>query len=169
MPKFQLHNSACVIVVEGVLQKIVTSAPIPAGLQIYHGLSETFQVLLVSDSEKDELDHWLRLENLNKHGIVLYNDDYLQNFSPEERRIKQIYEIRDRGYAVDLIIEPDPVVAAQLLYRGFSVLNFLHSAYSQPEWRPDYEAAVKPWSQLEERVTKDIELRADDKRMEPEE
>lgn len=168
MPKFQLHNSACVIVVEGVLQKLITTAPIAEGLQIYHGLSETFQILLVSDSDKETLDHWLQLENLNKHGIVIYNDGYLQNFSAEERRVKQIYEIRNRGYAIDLIVEPDPVVAAQLLYRGFSVLNFLHTAYSHPEWRPDFEEKVKPWSMLEEQVTKDIILRTGDKRMEQE-
>ena len=164
MPQY-IHNSACVITVEGVLQKITTSAYIPLGLQLYHGLAETFNLLLVSDSSKEELDYWLRLENLNKHGAVVYNDEFLQKFSVEERRQKQVVSLRNRGYNIDLVVEPDPAIASRLLFSGFSVLNFLHSAYAIPEWRPDYEEKVVPWNELEERVRQDAILKQKDERL----
>lgn len=164
---FTMHNSACVIAVEGVLQKITTSAPIPLGLQLYHGLAETFTLLLVSDSSKEELDYWLRLENLNKHGVVVYNDEFLQKFTVEERRQKQVVSLRNRGYNIDLVVEPDPIIASKLLFSGFSVLNFLHSAYALPTWRPDYEEEIVPWEQLEERVRKDTILKQKDERLKP--
>src|SRR5258708_19095776 len=130
-------QTTAVITIPGVIQKIVSLAPIPEGIQIYHGLASTFNIILVTDDSKEQTDHFLRLEGLTKHGQVLYGDD----FPEENRRQKQISSLRTRGFAVDLVVEPDPAIAANILFSGFNVCNFLHRAYAFPSWRPDYEEA----------------------------
>jgi hypothetical protein len=143
----------------------VSYAPIPVGISLYHSLASVFNVVLVSDGEQKIVDSWLDLEGLNKHGTVVYSDFLLDQKSVQERRYEQIHSLRARGFAVTVVVEPDPVVASYLLANGYSVLNFLHSSYALPQWRPDYEKRQKPWNQIVEEVNKQAELRAIDQRM----
>jgi hypothetical protein len=62
-------------------------------------------------------------------------------------------------------VESDPLVASFLLAKGYSVLNFLHSEYALPQWRPDFERQQKPWAEIVEEVNKQAALRAIDERM----
>lgn len=164
-----MAKSACVIIIDGVLRKIVSAAPIPAGLQIYHGLAETFQILLISDNDKKETDYWLRLENLDKHGVVIYADPVLMTLPVELRRERQVKAISARGFIVDLVIDPDPDVGRALSLAGYTILPFIHSAYAYPEWRPDYEGKVRSWDELSREVEQEIVLRNSDKRMKKQE
>lgn len=157
--------NTAVITLEGVIQKNVSYAPIPIGLSLYHSLASTFNVVLVSDSREKEVNHWLDLEGLNKHATVIYSDFLLDNKTAQERRYAQIHALRARGFAVTIVVEPDPLVASFLLAKGYSVLNFLHSEYALPQWRPDFERQQKPWEEIVEEVNKQAALRAIDERM----
>jgi hypothetical protein len=159
-----MAKSAVAITIEGVLQKMVSSAPIPVGIQLYHGLAETFQVLLITDSDKKETDYWLRLENLNKHGVVSYADPVLMSYPVEVRRERQIKAFSARGFIVDLVIDPDPAICRSLLLAGYTVLPFIHHLYSYPEWRPDFEGEVRPWDRFEEEIAREMQLRNSDTR-----
>jgi len=143
--------------------KLVTSAPITEGIQLYHGLINSFNVVLVTDDDKEKTDYWLKLENLNRHGVVLYGDDFPEE---ENRRIRQVSSLRLRGFAVDLVVEPDPAIAAAILRSGFTVCNFVHRAYAFPSWRPDFEEEQRGWEEIERQVIKDKLLRATDNRTE---
>lgn len=155
-----MPQSSCVIVIPGVLMQIVSSAPIQTGIQLYHGLSETFNVLLVTDDNKEKTDYWLKLENLNKHGTVLYGEE-----TQGSQRLKQVSSLRVRGFSVDLVVEPDPVIAAELIRNGFSVCNFLHSQYSYPTWRPDFEGKTRGWEEIQKQVEMDRYLKSHDERI----
>jgi hypothetical protein len=157
--------SAAVITIEGVLQKVVSYAPIPSGLNLYHGLASVFRVILVSDYPKDEVDRWLNLEGLTKHGVVLYANPILESKTASEKRLAQLSNLRSRGFAIDFCIEPDPVVASAILASGISVLNFLHFAYALPQWRPDYDITPKPWAAIEEEAQAVALLRAKDTKL----
>lgn len=157
--------NTAVITLEGVIQKNVSYAPIPVGISLYHAFASVFNVVLVSDGEEKIVSQWLDLEGLNKHGTVVYTDFFLDQKPTQERRLDQIRSLRARGFAVTLVCEPDPVVASYLLANGYSVLNFLHSSYALPQWRPDYEKQQKPWAQIVEEVDKLAALRAIDQRM----
>jgi hypothetical protein len=157
--------NTAVITLEGVLQKNVSYAPISVGLSLYHSLTSVFNVVLVSDGEQKEVSQWLDLEGLNKHGTVVYSDFLLDQKTAQQRRLAQIHSLRARGFAVTVVVEPDPIIASYLLANGYSVLNFLHSEYALPQWRPDYERQQKPWSQIVEEVNTQAELRAIDHRM----
>lgn len=158
-----MATNSVVITVEGVLQKNVSYAPIVQGKALYIGLSNVYNLLLVTDSNDEKLlERWLDLENLNKHGMIVYNDAVLAAKSPGERRLAQVNILRSRGYAIDFVIDPAPDVSAKLLGAGISVLNFLHSSYSLPEWRPDFKESIKPWEEIVETNERLAYLKAQD-------
>lgn len=157
--------STAVITVEGVLQKNVSYAPIPVGLVLYHALASNFNIALVSEGEKEEIDYWLNLEGLTTHGTVVYNDFTLSQLSIQARRLRQVNTLRSRGFAIDLVVEPDPIAASSLLGAGYTVLNFLHYAYALPQWRPDFEPQVKPWASLKREAEEAAALKSLDTRL----
>ncbi len=157
--------NTAVITLEGVMQKTVSYAPIPVGISLYHSLASVFNVVIVSDGEQKIVSEWLDLEGLNKHGTVIYTDFLLSQKPAQERRLEQVKGLRSRGFAVTLVVEPDPVVASYLLANGYSVLNFLHSEYALPQWRPDFEKKQKPWNKIVEEINTQAALKAIDQRM----
>lgn len=159
-------KSAIAIVFEGVLSKPVASIPIPEGLLLYQGLCEVSSVLLVSgETPKDELDSWLIHGNLTRHAHVLYPDNVIRKVQGSQYRVWQANQLRAMGYAVDLIIEPDPANVAALLREGYNCLHFLHAQYSVPDWRPDYTGAIKSWEELSGMVANQARLRNEDNRL----
>jgi hypothetical protein len=159
-----MPRSTVVMTIPGVLQKLVTSAPIQEGILLYRGLTEVSSILLVTDDDKEKTDYWLKMENLTKHGDVLYGPD----FPGENRRMDQVRRIRSRGFAVDMVVEPDPAICAALISDGFTTLNFIHRSYAFPSWRPDYEGTERSWDKIREQAEKDKLLRMTDARLETE-
>jgi hypothetical protein len=150
-------NTIAAIAFEGVLAKEIGRAPIPLGLRIYHGLAETFNLAIVtSESDEKYIEHWLRLEGLNKHNRVIYADPVESECDVSLMRWSQINRLQKFG-TVELIVEPDPGATAGLLSRGYNVLNFLHALYAQPEWRPDYRETATRWGD----ISKEVELQRD--------
>ena len=157
--------SSAVICVEGVLQKNVSSAPIPAGIALYHSLSSNFNVLLISESAQEQVEHWLKLEALNKHSAIEYNDSGRPFMNEEGRKLHQINSLRLRRYNIEFVIDPNPQSAALLVRSGFTVLTFTHAQYAMPQWRPDYQEERKPWQAFVDEANAAAELRALDERL----
>lgn len=157
--------SSVAMAVEGVLQKNVSLAPIPIGIALYHSLKSNFNILLYSEVGRKELDYWLSLEALNSHSAAEYNENDRAWLSEINRKRKQIGSLRQRGYHIDIVIEPNPEVAAHMVLDGYSVLTFTHSQYALPQWRPDYTEHRKPWAELEKEATRLAELRTVDERL----
>jgi hypothetical protein len=160
-----LAVSSVVITVEGVLQKNVSYAPIPVGIALYHGLANTFNILLVTDQAQKEIEYWLSLEGLNRHASIKYNEGELEYSSSLERRVRQVNEYRTQRYHVDMVIEPDPAKCAALLEQGFNTMNFLHAQYAIPTWRPDYEEKPRGWQNILDYEEEMAKLRAMDARL----
>lgn len=160
--------SSVVISVEGVLQKNVSYAPISTGIALYHGLASVFNILLISESDKKQLDYWLSLERLEKHSAVEYNENVRIFMSEEQRKLHQCNSLRTRKYNIDLIIDPNPSSSSLLLNNGYNVMTLIHSRYALPQWRPDYKEPVKPWEEIEEYVTMMDKMRAVDRRLQEE-
>ncbi len=157
--------SSVAISVEGVLQKYQPVVPIPIGIALYHSLASNFNILLYSEGTKKELDYWLSIEALNKHAAVEYNEDDRTWLAEDERKVSQVTSLRNRGFYIDLIIEPSPSASSLLLAHGYSVMTLTHAQYALPQWRPDYEEKKKSWDELEKAATRMAELRSLDTRM----
>ena len=110
---------------------------------------------------------WLELESVFGYTKVKYPEDCL-DLSPRLMRLMQVSQISQEGYAIRLIVEPDPEVAAHLLVNGYNVLNFLHAQYALPEWLPNYTGTVQPWEELSGTVARIAKLRAEDRRVKEE-
>ena len=161
--------SSVAIAVEGVIRKFVGGAPIPQGVMLYYALATRAKVvLLTGEREGEGLDWWLKTEGLNEHVKVFYSDIVLADLSDGGERLAQLSAARQLRYDVDLVIEPDPLVSAQLLVAGYNTLTFTHAEYSVPAWRPDTKVEIRPWDQLVEQVERESYLRATDPRKEEE-
>lgn len=157
--------SSVAITIEGVIQKNVSSAPIPLGIALYHSLAQNFNVLLLTEMPKKEADHWLSLEALTRHAAIEYNEGAIEYLDAGSRRRSQLNSLRTRGYHIDLVIEPSPSVSALLIANGFSTMTFTHAQYALPQWRPDYDSHPRPWDELEKEATRQAHLRHIDKRL----
>jgi hypothetical protein len=157
--------SSVVLCVEGVMQKNTSLAPIPLGIGLYHGLSSVFSVLLISGNDKKQTDHWLALEALNRHSAAEYNEGVRIFMDEEQRKAHQVDSLRVRGFNIDLVIDPDPGSAINLLNSGFNVMTFTHSAYALPQWRPDHVEKVRSWDDIVAYEDQMARLRAVDKRL----
>lgn len=149
------------IAIDGVMRKLVTSAPIPEGMRLYHSLARTGAVVLLADEEHkdDRLETWLEMEGCVNHSFVRY-------VAPElSGRVDQMNRLRMHGHGVDLVVEPDPAIAAQLVAAGFNVCLFTHASYAHPSWRPDTDTGIQPWSDLSEQIATQARLRARDTRL----
>ncbi len=156
-----------VIVIEGVLQAYQGKAPIQAGILLYHGLKETFNLALVSDAtDQEKIDYWLNLHGFSMHSY-LFPALVTDPESPVERRMAQVGRIRQAGCSVDLMIEPDPQISAAGLRAGITMLNYLHPLYARPEYRPDYEGRLKPraWDELMKETRRQERLKVADQRL----
>jgi hypothetical protein len=152
------------IVIEGVLQREVGDAVIHQGQRLYWGLMETYKVALVTDdTDAAPVQHWLRVNGFNKHPYLI-TANVLDPEDEGQRRLQQISRLRQAGCNVELVIEPNPQVAAYLMANGIGVLNYLHPNYSNPKFRPDYQESVTPWSELVGEVERQRALREEDTR-----
>lgn len=155
-------KSAAAIVVDGVLRKPVGGTPIPQGIALYRGLCAAFNVVLLrSDTDDDGFEDFVVTEMLTGHSNVI---PWVTTGEPVGR-VRQVGRLRGWGYAVDLVVEPDPRNCLYLYQAGFNVLHFLHAAYARPDWRPDFEGNRQPWEEMVAYAQQAAKLRAEDDRI----
>lgn len=152
--------STCALTIDGVLRKLVTAAPIPEGMRLYHSLAHTGKVVLLADETVNaHLQEWLEMEGCVNHDFIMW----LDKLTPT--RVDQINALRRNGFGVDLLVEPDPGVATEAVASGVTTLLFAHAQYAHPSWRPDTDAGVQPWSDLSQQIADQARLRARDSRL----
>jgi|SRR5882724_10820057 len=151
-----------VVSLEGVLCKgsPPNAPPVWVGLQLYHALATQFRVVL--DSSHDdigEIEHWLMINGLKRHTLVLWRE--AQHDQLEEVVLRRIHlgEWRSQGFDVALYVTADPAVAALVMNNGAPALLMSHPAYARPEHRPDHERSMKPWADIEDEITATALLR----------
>jgi hypothetical protein len=178
----QAVMSAAALTVNGVLRRVSGGSPIPMGYSLYYGLCSQFQVILLANhaTEKDELQHWLELEGLNEHALIIYPDAVAGSLDMPERRYSQVTYARSQRFDLMMTVDPDPAVTRLLFENGYTVMTFSHQEYSLPEWRPDHnfrpytvddsgmtkEQLATPWDELSQQVAHNAWLREKDKRTE---
>lgn len=157
-------TSTTVIVVEGVLRQNIGDGVIRQGQRLYHGLKETSKIAVVSNSlQHQQVERWLLLNGFTDHPYF-YGADVTDPWEVGGTRLRQIQHLREGGNFVELVVEPDPDIAARLMSEGLSVAAFLHPKYTRPEFRPDWSGEVKPWDTLVAEVERQEAMRVLDKR-----
>jgi hypothetical protein len=151
-----------VVDLEGVLCKgsPPNGAPVWTGIQTYHALATQFR--LVVDTAHDditEIEHWLKVNSLNRHTLVLQCEPEEAALGPVELRQAHLAEWRAHGFDIALWVTSDPLVAASMMRAGITSLLFAHPQFARPEHRPDHESTLRPWDAIEEEITAQLALR----------
>lgn len=151
-----------VVELEGVLCKGLppNDPPVYVGLQMYHGLATQFRLVL--DSVHDDItdiEHWCQMNGLKRHTLVLHREAHQDYASDVVLRRIHLGEWRSQGFDVALWLTQDPAVARAMMHAGVPTLLMAHPRFSRPEHRPDYEASVRPWAEIEDEITEQSRLR----------
>lgn len=129
---------------DGVLRSS-DGAIIRAGHGLYTGLCEIYRVVILATRDLDET--WLRINGLTAHQFVIYPEPGDPADEPA-RRVRQIQRLRSRAEVVELVVDPDPAVAAAVCRVGVPVLHYVDPPYARPEFLPDYTSRIRPWDQM---------------------
>lgn len=168
--------SVAAVSIEGVLAKqagedesFAISAPIQTGLKLLVGLSSMFKLVLLTDEEDMEVvDHFLKLNSINHHALLLGRHPWQVTYDHVELRDAQLAELRGQlTLPVSMLVDPDPRVAVMAMNKGVVGLVFAHPQYQRPEFRPDALQGVKAWGDIEAEITEQKVLREADPRLTP--
>lgn len=151
-----------VIAIDSVLLDEATSTTIPTGRYLYDALAHAYRIFLVEDVVLNPL--WLTINGFESHQRFVNRipDD------PEDkvaRRLRQLERIRGMGGTVQLLIDPDPLVAAAASKLGITCLHYVDAPYARPEFHPDYKFEMTPWEKMVEEIDRSKVIRAADTRM----
>lgn len=148
--------------IDGVLRKLIGGSIIPEGYRLYQSLASTGAIILLLNDERDReaTENWLELNGLNSHVL---------DFAHGATHVYLANRLRRRNYDIDMIVEPDPFLAQELIKAGFNVLLFTHAQYAHPSWRPDTDKGTRPWADIVSETTQQAKLKARDDRLRTEE
>ncbi len=128
-----MPSTSVALSVEGVLFKDALSVPIPLGIALYHSLKQNFNILLYSEKTRKDLDYLLGIEALHIQAAIEYNESPRHWLEPSDRKLEQLNSLRQRGYMIEAVVEPDPEAAANMVLHGFNVLHFVHAQSASPQ------------------------------------
>lgn len=149
---------AAVMVVEGLLRAEDGEAHRDVGWSLYQALAKNTRLYLLSATwTEEQCALWLAKRQLRGHIGYLH-----QTIPGTAGRLEALDRIR--SWHIGLVLEPDPSIAAALLRAGWSTAVITHSTYTQPQWRPDYDATPRPWDDLTDAVEQQTALRLTDPR-----
>lgn len=152
------------IVVDGVLKNNNSDSVLAGGALLYHGLAEVMKIALITDEDKERTQRWLAINGFREH-VLLLSPDADDVLVGGTRRAHQIVLLKLAGSDVDMLVEPDPTIAAAVLQAGTPVMLFAHPKYSRPEFRPGGKNLPTPWSTLVAEIEAQETLRAGDTRI----
>lgn len=149
---------AAVMVVEGILRTPTGEGHYDTGWSLYQALAKNSRLYLLSHSwTEEQCALWLAKRHL--HGHI----NYLHQAVPGPAGRLEALD-RLRSWRIGLVLEPDPSCAAAELWAGWNTALITHAAYTQPQWRPDYDASPRPWDDLSEAIERQTALRLTDPR-----
>jgi len=133
--------ATALIALEGVL-RTETGNPIPEGIKLFRILSEHYRVVICSDLDTKQTEHWLKGNMIFGYADI-YDDRYF--FEGQELRSRQLAYAMSKG-KVSLFIDPDADFCAEALYKGVPVMMFAAPKFVR------HSRSVKPWEELSAEV-----------------
>jgi hypothetical protein len=146
--------------IDGVL-KNSKDDPISTGIVMVSTLAAYHRLIFMTDMTEAEVISWLNLNKIVDHDVILDNRYRLTDENLKER---QISVARSRG-PVDLFITNDPRLWAYSFEHGIPSVMFGVPTYTRVEFRPDAPKKVRAWSEIEEAINKENQIRTQDARL----
>lgn len=146
------------ITLHGVLQQH-NGAPNRQGIDLYQALAGIGRVVVLGGPEQAKDEYFLASNGLGLH-VSYVPEDWSHSNDQGAIRIKQVNDIRAAGTPIDLVVEPDPQIAARIFDVSVPVLLYLHPRFSEPSFRPDFKSVAKPWDEMVKVVDYQIQMKA---------
>jgi hypothetical protein len=108
------------------------------------------------------MEQWLRLEQLGHHTMLVTPEGAIRDVDVRAGQLRYVAGI---GTRIELLIDPSPSRCAAAMHAGITSLLFAAPRYQRPEWRPDAEHGMRPWSQISAELDKQAEEAATDSRV----
>lgn len=155
--------TTAVIAVDGVLRHPMSLMPISEGIHLWQALSSMYPIVLFVDSSTHQAAQWLSLNNINGWVTAIANNEDIEI---GEKRLKQIKTLRADGITDKLLlIDSNPRAIEAVFPLGINGLLFVSPKYAEPNHRPDYDGAVKPWKSLVKQLEWQDEMYEKDSRL----
>lgn len=150
-----------VVELDGVLRGNRNDEPIAQGILVVGALSAYNQISFITELNATEAEQWI-----NQNKVVDFDNliDSSVALEGENLKQRQLMVARSKGN-VDLFITSNPALWAFAFDQGIPSLMFGVPSYLRAEFRPDAPRQVRSWSQIEEAISKQNELRTKDKRL----
>lgn len=150
-----------VVELDGVLRGNRNDEPIAQGILVVGALSAYNQISFITELSATEAEQWI-----NQNKVVDFDNliDSSVGLEGEDLKQRQLKVARSKGN-VDLFITSNPALWAFAFDQGIPSLMFGVPSYLRAEFRPDAPKKVRSWSQIEEAISKQNELRTKDKRL----
>lgn len=134
---------------------------IGTGVLMYGTLTAYNRMTIMSSLPKDKAETWLNQNKIVDFDHLIDSSVHLEGENLQERQIKHA---RSLG-GIDLFITSNPKLWAFAFDMGIPSVMFGVPSYLRPEFRPDAPKRVRAWTDIEEAVNKQNELRTKDVRL----
>jgi hypothetical protein len=164
--------STALIMVEGVLGEhsvVHGFHPIPEGVRLARALRGGYKVCLATtQADSQAVEFWLRINGMSQPSFY----DELLDRRPEwadlddsELQACQAKSLRTAGGDVGLVVSADPRALLAVTEMGLPCVFFINPGYRWAEYRPDKRRLPRAWADIENEMTRQVELKATDPRL----
>lgn len=147
--------------IDGVLKGYANEEPISSGIQMVGALSSWNKVTFITEMKAAEAEQWININKIFEYDNLIDSSISLVDEDLKERQVKMA---RASGN-VELFITANPKLWAFAFDLGIPSVMFGVPSYIRPEFRPDAPKRVRAWSEIEEAVKKQNELKTKDARL----
>jgi hypothetical protein len=134
---------------------------IGTGVLMYGTLTVYNRMTILTSKTKIEAETWMNQNKVVDYDQLIDSSVHLEGENLQERQIKYA---RSLG-GIDLFITTNPKLWAFAFDMGIACVLFGVPSYMRPEFRPDAPKRVRAWTDIEESVNKQNELRTKDTRL----
>jgi|SRR6516165_5977026 len=164
--------SVAFIAIEGVLGEhsvIHGFYPVPDGVKLAHALRSGYRLVFGTvQGDQGSVEHWLHINGMTQphfYSDLLVREARWTDLSEPMLRAEQAAHLRRAGADLGLVVSADPATILLVSEMGVPGLLFTNPSYRWGEYRPDRKRLPKPWQDIDDEMTRQMELRADDSRL----
>lgn len=146
--------------IDGVL-KGRNDEPIGTGILMVGALSAHNRLIFISSETEDLTRIWLDSNKIVDYDIII---DSRYKLVGEDLKERQVNVARAQG-GIDMAITNDPNLWKYTFELGIPSSMFAVPSYTRVEFRPDAPKKVRSWTQIEDAINKQNQLRTQDARL----
>lgn len=164
--------SVALVTIEGVLGEssvIHGFYPVVDGVKLAHALRSGYRLHFGSvQAGAEAVEHWLHINGMTQPAFyenLIVRESRWTDLSDSMLRAEQAAHLRRLGVDLGLVVSADPSTILLVSEMGVPSLLFSNPTYRWGEYRPDKKRLPRAWQEIDDEMTRQMELRAGDPRL----